>query len=119
MEKPKLQSRLGQSLLERTWSLYGINGLLLTRVRSCSTWQLVHPVCRYSVSGHVGSLMLVAGCDGVEAASLPWFKISEDAWNGQEWASDTLNKSAATWTFKIPEEVAPGLVSVSYIPSYR
>lgn len=50
------------------------------------------------------------GCDGVEAAGLPWFKISEDAYDGIQWASDKLNSSGAAWTFMIPAEVAQGYV---------
>jgi len=50
----------------------------------------------------------IGGCDGVEAAGLPWFKISEDAYDGSQWASDKLNSSNAAWTFEIPAEVAPG-----------
>jgi hypothetical protein len=71
---------------------------------------LIHP--RPSLptlcSSLVGDANFIAGCDGVDAATLPWFKISEDAYDGKEWASDKLNSSNAAWTFKIPEEIAPG-----------
>lgn len=46
-------------------------------------------------------------CDGVDAASLQWFKISEQAGSGTQWATDVLNQTRS-WTFQIPENVKSG-----------
>lgn len=47
-------------------------------------------------------------CDGVEASSLDWFKISEQGVDESgEWATDKLNKTRI-WSFKIPEGIKTG-----------
>jgi cellulase len=48
-----------------------------------------------------------SGCDGVDASSLQWFKISEAGWDGKEFASETITRDRA-WTFHIPTEIASG-----------
>lgn len=48
-----------------------------------------------------------AGCDGVDAASLDWFKISEHTNDGSKWASDTI-VSTLKWSFDIPSDLAAG-----------
>jgi cellulase len=53
-----------------------------------------------------------SGCNGVDASTLQWFKISEAGWkwNGkEEFASETITRDRA-WTFKIPTEIASGYV---------
>ena len=62
---------------------------------------------------YCGESLRLGGCDGVDAAGLPWFKISEDAYDGTQWASDKLNSSGASWSWKIPAEVAPGYVHLN------
>jgi hypothetical protein len=48
-----------------------------------------------------------SGCDGVDAASLQWFKISEAGWDGNAFASETITRERK-WTFRIPNEIASG-----------
>lgn len=63
--------------------------------------------------GHRGPVMEYmaacpsSGCDGVDASSLQWFKISEAGWDGKEFASETISRTKA-WTFHIPTEIASG-----------
>ncbi|WVW85922.1 hypothetical protein I302_107960 [Kwoniella bestiolae CBS 10118] len=47
------------------------------------------------------------GCDGVDAASLQWFKIEEVSFDGTKWPSDTI-VSTLEWTFTIPSDLAAG-----------
>lgn len=56
----------------------------------------------------------VAGCDGVPAANLGWFKISEYGWDGQQWGSDLIHRSYK-WTFDVPTGLAAGYVNASFI----
>jgi hypothetical protein len=47
-------------------------------------------------------------CDGVDAASLQWFKISEQGVDGNgEWATDKLNRTRI-WSFTIPDNIKTG-----------
>lgn len=50
-----------------------------------------------------------SGCDGVDASTLDWFKISEKTNDGSidNWASDTI-VSTLKWSFDIPSDLAPG-----------
>ena len=49
------------------------------------------------------------GCDGVDAASLDWFKIAEANFDGTLWPTQEV---AATldWDFTIPANIRPGYV---------
>lgn len=50
-------------------------------------------------------------CQGVEAASLDWFKIASTSWTGTEWASDVISKAPEhDWSFDIPADLAPGYI---------
>jgi hypothetical protein len=49
----------------------------------------------------------LGGCDGVDASSLQWFKISEAGWDGKEFASETITRTNS-WSFNIPSELAAG-----------
>ena len=49
----------------------------------------------------------VGGCDGVNAAGLNWFKISEAGWDGHQWGSDIIHQTNR-WTFNVPVGLAPG-----------
>jgi hypothetical protein len=46
-------------------------------------------------------------CDGVDASSLAWFKISEATNDGTTWASATI-ANTLNWSFDIPADIAPG-----------
>ncbi|WWC71796.1 uncharacterized protein I206_105755 [Kwoniella pini CBS 10737] len=68
-----------------------------------NTWPESHkgPVTEYMAA------CPASGCDGVDAASLTWFKIQEDSFDGTSWPSDTI-ASTLDWTFKIPTDLASG-----------
>ncbi|WVQ94614.1 hypothetical protein IAU59_001694 [Kwoniella sp. CBS 9459] len=68
-----------------------------------NTWPDSHkgPVSEYMAA------CPASGCDGVDAASLQWFKIAEDSFDGTKWPSDTIVSTLA-WTFKIPSDLAAG-----------
>ncbi|WVF67002.1 hypothetical protein IAT40_001745 [Kwoniella sp. CBS 6097] len=68
-----------------------------------NTWPDSHkgPVTEYMAA------CPASGCDGVDAASLQWFKIDEATFDGTKWPSDTIVSSLA-WTFKIPSDLAAG-----------
>jgi len=48
-----------------------------------------------------------ASCDGIDAASLDWFKISEDGFDGTIWAGEEL-ANTKEWAFEIPSDLASG-----------
>jgi cellulase len=48
-----------------------------------------------------------ASCDGVDAASLKWFKISEEGFVGGSWAGEKISKTLK-WDFTIPSDIASG-----------
>ncbi|OCF43460.1 hypothetical protein I317_02760 [Kwoniella heveanensis CBS 569] len=68
-----------------------------------NTWPDSHkgPVTEYMAA------CPASGCDGVDAASLQWFKIAEDTFDGTQWPSDKIVSTLA-WTFKIPSDLAAG-----------
>jgi hypothetical protein len=47
------------------------------------------------------------GCDGVKAADLNWFKISEAGWDGKQWGSDLIHQTNR-WSFNVPTGLASG-----------
>jgi hypothetical protein len=48
-----------------------------------------------------------ATCDGIDAASLEWFKISEEGFVGSTWAGEKLAETMQ-WAFDIPSDLASG-----------
>jgi len=50
-----------------------------------------------------------ASCDGIDAASLDWFKISESLFDGTQWPGEKI-ASTLEWPFTIPTDLASGYV---------
>lgn len=68
------------------------------------------PACEFEVYHYLGvphKLTSSAGCDGVDATSLSWFKISEAANDGSAWASEQIT-SSLNWQFTIPSSIPDG-----------
>lgn len=52
---------------------------------------------------------IIAGCDGFDAMTAEWFKISENILFNGQWASNKVMKDGL-WDIKIPTDLKKGYV---------
>ena len=89
--------------------LTGTSGRLTTWV-GAAPWSSKVSNCTDS-KGTVSEFMARCpgtSCDGVDASTLDWFKISEENYNG-EWPTLKVSQTRQR-TFTIPADLAPGCV---------
>lgn len=75
------------------------------------TWESTYPtgpIMEYMAECPTGD------CNGVDAFSLDWFKISEASWDGTQWPTEQVNQTKS-WTFSIPQGVKSGFVHQSVV----
>ncbi|MGG6498650.1 UNVERIFIED_CONTAM: lytic polysaccharide monooxygenase auxiliary activity family 9 protein, partial [Bacteroidetes bacterium 56_B9] len=48
-----------------------------------------------------------SSCDGVDAASLDWFKIAEETWDGTQWPTERISQTKS-YAFTVPSDLAAG-----------